>query len=152
VASAEGKASPTRADIAGAGLPKITPQGNASAGWSPSGRAYAVTPANRAFSPAATLSLPAAGTTATLARLENGAWTPVPSKVEGDRISTPVSRSGTYALLVPAEAPTLTATATTTTVATTTTTPATTPAAAPVAPLLTIAALATLMLWWGKRD
>ncbi|WP_332448489.1 hypothetical protein [Methanoculleus sp.] len=154
VTSADGKASLTGADIAGAGLQALLPQGNASAGWSLSGNAYAVTPANRAFNPAATLALrlPSAETTATIARYENGAWTPVPSKVEGDRISTPVSRVGTYALLVPAEAPTLAATVTTTTVATTATTPAaTTPTAAPMAPLLTIAALAILMLGWRGR-
>lgn len=155
VTSADGKASLTGADVAGAGLQALLPQGNASAGWSLAGNAYAVTPAGRAFDPAATLSLrlPSAETTATLARYENGAWTPVPSKVEGDRISASVARAGTYALLVPVEAPTQTATTTpTTAVATTTTTTATTPTAAPVAPLLTVAALATLMLWWGKRD
>jgi len=109
---------------------------------------------DREFDPAATLSLrlPSAETTATLARLENGAWTPVPSKAEGDRITTEISRAGTYALLVPTEAPTRTATTpTAAAVATTTTTTATTPTAAPLAPLLTIVALATLMLGWRGR-
>ena len=113
-----------------------------------------MTPANRAFDPAATLSLrlPSADATATLARYENGAWTLVPSKIEDDRITATISRAGTYTLLVPAEAPAQTATVTTTAVATTTTTPAeTTPTAAPVAPLLPVAALAILMMLGWKR-
>jgi hypothetical protein len=65
------------------------------AGPSP-GSAYAVTPEDRDVCPAAVLSfrLPSADTPATIARYENGAWTPVPSKIEGDRITATVSRAG----------------------------------------------------------
>ena len=151
VTSADGKASLTGTDIAGAGLQPLPFQGTILPGLSTAGNAYAVTPANRTFDPAAVLSfpLPSAGATATIARLENGFWSPVPSKIEGDRITAAVSRAGSYVLLVPAEVPTLTAT---TTPATATTTPAaTTPAAAPVAPLLPAIAFAILMFWWERR-
>jgi len=146
VTSADGKASLTGTDVAGAGLQPLPFQGTIIPGSSTAGNAYAVTPANRTFDPAAVLSfpLPSAGATATIARLENGFWSPVPSKAEGDRITTAVSRAGSYVLLVPAEVPTLTATATTTTAATT-------PAAAPMAPLLPVIAFATLMLGWKRR-
>ena len=146
VTSADGKASLTGTDVAGAGLQPLPFQGTIIPGSSTAGNAYAVTPANRTFDPAAVLSfpLPSAGATATIARLENGFWSPVPSKAEGDRITTAVSRAGSYVLLVPADVPTLTAT-------TTTTTAATTPAAAPMAPLLPVIAFATLMLGWKRR-
>ena len=153
VTSADGKASLTGTDVAGAGLQALPFQGTILPGLSTAGNAYAVTPANRTFDPAAVLSfpLPSAGATATIARLEDGIWSPVPSKIEGDRITTAVSRAGSYVLLVPAEVPTLTATATTTTAAVATTPAATTPAAAPVAPLLPAIAFAILMFWWERR-
>jgi len=160
VSSTDGKASVTGTDLEGAGLLAVAVQGAVPAGWSVDGKAYAVTPEDREFDPAVTLSfrLPSVNATATLARYENGAWTPVPSKVEGDRITTPVSRSGSYALLVatPAVEPTTTAMTTITAVPPTHTTTqatssATTPAAAPVAPLLPLAALAILMLLGWKR-
>lgn len=152
VTSTDGKASLTGTDAEGAGLLKLTAQGDAPAGWVFAGNAYAVTPEGRTFDPAVTLSLrlPAADATATIARLENGAWSPVPSKVEGDRITATVSRSGSYALLVAEQAAEPTAT-TTVTAATTTTPAATTPTAAPVAPLLPVIAFATLMLWRERR-
>ena len=146
--STDGKASLAGTDTAGAGLLAVAAQGTTPAGWTFAGNAYAVTPANRTFDPAVVLSftLPSAGATATIARLENGAWSPVPSKVEGDRITTEVSRAGTYALLVPAEAPT------TTTVTTTTAAPVTTtPTAAPLTTLLPVIAFATLMLERKRR-
>ena len=156
--SADGKASLTGTDLEGAGLLGITLQGTVPSGWSVSGKAYAVTPEGREFSPAAALSfrLPSVNATATLARYENGAWTPVPSKVEGDRITAPVSRSGSYVLLVatPAVEPTATATVTAaspTQTATQATSATTTPTAAPVAPLLPLAALAILMMLGRKR-
>jgi len=153
VTSADGKASLTGTDVAGAGLQALPFQGTIPPGWSTAGNAYAVTPATLTFDPAAVLSfpLPSAGATATIARLEDGIWSPVPSKIEGDRITAAVSRAGSYVLLVPAEVPTLTATATTTTAAVATTPAATTPAAAPVAPLLPAIAFAILMFWWERR-
>jgi len=156
VTSADGKASLTGTDVAGAEVLIRAVQGTLPTGWATAGRAYAVTPANRAFDPTATLSLrlPSAETTATLARYENGAWTPVPSKVEGDRISASVARGGSYVLLVAASAPEPTATTvTTSTPAATSTTVSvtTTPAAAPVAPLLPVIAFAILMLDWKRR-
>ena len=156
VTSADGKASLTGTDTGGAGLLALSTQGTLPAGWSTAGRAYAVTPVDREFDPAATLSfsLPAAGTTATIARYEDGAWTAVPSRIEGDRITTTVARGGSYVLLVAASAPEQTATTvTTSTPATTSTTTSvtTTPAAAPVAPLLPVIAFAILMLEWKRR-
>lgn len=153
VTSADGKASLTGTDVAGAGLQALPFQGTIPPGWSTAGNAYAVTPATLTFDPAAVLSfpLPSAGATATIARLEDGIWSPVPSKIEGDQITAAVSRAGSYVLLVPAEVPTLTATATTTTAAVATTPAATTPAAAPVAPLLPAIAFAILMFWWERR-
>ncbi|WP_292521985.1 hypothetical protein [Methanoculleus sp.] len=157
-ASTDGKASLTGTDLEGAGLLPITVQGTAPAGWSLSGNAYAVTPADRTFDPAAVLSfrLPSADTTATLARYENGAWTPVPSKIEGNRITTTVTLPGSYALLIAAPAAGSTATATTsipagTTTTTTTAPAATTPAAAPIAPLLPVIAFGILMFGWKRR-
>ena len=154
-ASTDGKASLTGTDLEGAGLLAVAVQGTVPAGWSLSGKTYAVTPEGREFDPAAVLSfrLPSADTTATLARYENGAWTLVPSKIEGDRITATVSRAGTYALLIPASsaAPVVT----TTTAAAATTTSAvpvtTTSTAAPVAPLLPVIALAILTLGWKGR-
>lgn len=157
VTSADGKASLTGTDLEGAGLLPITVQGTVPSGWSLSGKAYAVTPEGRTFDPAAVLSfrLPSADTPATLARYENGAWTLVPSKIEGDRITATVSRAGPYALLVPAPSATP---AVTTTAAAGTAMPTasaapvtTTSTAAPVAPLLPVAALAILMLLGWKR-
>ncbi|MCK9306429.1 MAG: hypothetical protein M0P17_02760 [Methanoculleus sp.] len=156
VTSADGKASLTGTDTGGAGLLALSTQGTLPTGWATAGRAYAVTPVDREFDPAATLSfsLPAAGTTATIARYEDGAWTAVPSRIEGDRITTTVARGGSYVLLVAASAPEQTATTvTTSTPATTSTTTSvtTTPAAAPVAPLLPVIAFAILMLEWKRR-
>ncbi|MDV2481174.1 hypothetical protein F8E02_03945 [Methanoculleus sp. Wushi-C6] len=154
VTSADGKASLTGTDLAGAGLQALPAQGTAPAGWSLSGNAYAVTPEGRTFNPSAALSLrlPSADATATLARFENGAWSPVPSKVEGDRITAAVARAGSYVLLVAAQAAEPTATTTMTTASPTTAAPAaTTPTAAPVAPLLPVAALAILMMLGWKR-
>lgn len=156
VTSADGKASLTGTDVAGAEVLIRAVQGTLPTGWATAGRAYAVTPVDREFDPAATLSfsLPAAGATATIARYEDGAWTAVPSRIEGDRITTTVARGGSYVLLVAASAPEPTATTvTTSTPAATSTTVSvtTTPTAAPLAPLLTIVALATLMLGWRGR-
>lgn len=156
VTSADGKASLTGTDTGGAGLLALSTQGSLPAGWSTAGRAYAVTPVDREFDPAATLSfsLPAAGTTATIARYEDGAWTAVPSRIEGDRIMTTVARGGSYVLLVAASAPEQTATTVTTSTPAATSTAApvtTTPAAAPVAPLLPVIAFAILMLEWKRR-
>ena len=156
--SADGKASLAGADLSGAGLLALAAQGTAPAGWSLSGKAYAVTPEGQEFDPAVVLSfrLPSADARGTLARYENGVWTLTPSKIEGDRITTMVSRAGTYTLLVAASAaetttmPTTTVTAATTTAATTAPV-ATTPAAAPITPLLPILALATVILGWRRR-
>ena len=149
VTSTDGKASLAGTDTAGAGLLAVAAQGTTPAGWTFAGNAYAVTPANRTFDPAVVLSftLPSAGATATIARLDNGAWSPVPSKVEGDRITAEISRAGTYALLVPAEAPTATTIPATTTAAPVTTTPT----AAPLTALLPVIAFATLMLERKRR-
>ncbi|HPM55167.1 MAG TPA: hypothetical protein PK739_09635, partial [Methanoculleus sp.] len=149
VTSTDGKASLAGTDTAGAGLLAVAAQGTTPAGWTFAGNAYAVTPANRTFDPAVVLSftLPSAGATATIARLDNGAWSPVPSKVEGDRITAEISRAGSYALLVPAEAPTATTIPATTTAAPVTTTPT----AAPLTALLPVIAFATLMLERKRR-
>jgi len=153
--SVDGRVSLTGTDIEGVGLLSLAVEGAIPPGWSTGGRAYAVTPADRVFDTPAVLSfpLPAAETAATIARLNNGAWSAVPSKIEGDQITATISRGGSYAVLVPAEVPTLTATTTTaTTVTTTTTTPVTTTTAAtPLAPLLPVLACAILMLAWGRR-
>jgi hypothetical protein len=153
--SVDGKVSLTGTDIEGAGLLSLAVEGAIPPGWSTVGRAYAVTPADRVFASSAVLSfsLPSADTAATIARLENGAWSAVPSKIEGDRITATVTRGGSYVVLVPAQVPTLTATATTpVTPATTTTTPVTTtPAATPLTALLPVLACAILMLAWGRR-
>lgn len=149
VTSTDGKASLAGTDTAGAGLLAVAAQGTTPAGWTFAGNAYAVTPANRTFDPAVVLSftLPSAGATATIARLDNGAWSPVPSKVEGDRITAEISRAGSYALLVPAEAPTATTIPATTTAVPVTTTPT----AAPLTALLPVIAFATLMLERKRR-
>lgn len=153
--SADGKASLTGTDIDGAGLLALAVEGTVPAGWSAAGRAYAVTPADRTFASPAVLSfrLPAPETPATIARYENGAWSMVPSKIEGDQITTTVSRGGSYALLVPAAPdPTTPAVATTAAVTTAADTPATpTAAATPLSPLLPVIALALLLLGWGRR-
>ena len=153
--SVDGKVSLTGTDIEGAGLLSLAVEGAIPPGWSTVGRAYAVTPADRVFASSAVLSfsLPSAETAATIAQYENGAWSAVPSKIEGDRITATISRGGSYVVLVPAQVPTLTATATTpVTPATTTTTPVTTtPAATPLTALLPVLACAILMLAWGRR-
>lgn len=157
--SADGKAALTGTDIEGAGLLAITVQGTLPAGWALEGKTYAVTPEGREFDSNAVLSfrLPSPDTAATLARFENGIWTPVPSKIEGDRITATISRAGTYTLFVPATASgstgtaattALPVTATVTTISSVTTTPATTP----VTPLLPVIALAMLILGWSRRE
>ena len=147
VTSTDGKASISGTDMAGSGLLPLAAQGSSPAGWALAGNAYAVTPANRTFDPAVALSfpLPANEMTATIARLENGTWSPVASKIEGDQITTAVSLSGTYALLIAAPAAEVT-TPTTTIPATTT------PTAAPMAFFLPLIALAILVLRQGRRD
>jgi len=155
--STDGKASLTGTDLEGAGLDLFTAQGTAPAGWSLSGSAYAVTPEGRTFDPAVTLSfaLPSADATATIARYENGVWTPVPSKIQGDRITTTITAAGAYALLVaapPASPAVTTPAAAGTAMPTASAVPVTTTStAAPVAPLLPVAALAILMLLGWKR-
>ncbi len=163
-ASTDGKVSLTGTNLEGAGLLAVAVQGTVPAGWSLSGKIYAVTPEGREFDPAAVISfrLPSADATATLARYGNGAWTPVPSKVEGDRITATVTRAGSYTLLVPVTtaAPVATTTAadpsaTTTggSVTTTSGTPVTTtPPAAPVTPLLPVIALAIFIIGWKRRS
>ncbi|MFA7071393.1 MAG: hypothetical protein WC138_02675 [Methanoculleus sp.] len=147
--SVDGKVSLTGTDIDGAGLLSRPFEGAIPPGWSAAGRIYAVTPADRVFGSPAVLSfsLPSAETAATIAQYENGAWSAVPSRIEGDRITATISRGGSYVVLVPAQVPTQTATTTTTT----TTPVATTPAATPLAPLLPVLACAILMLAWGRR-
>lgn len=149
--SIDGKVSITGTDIEGAGLLAITVQGSVPAGWSISGKTYAVTPEGRAFNPAAIVSfrLPSADAAATLARFENGAWVPVPSRIEGDHITAEVAHGGSYTLLTPASSAEPAATATT---APSPSAPdATTTPAAPVAPFLPVIALAILILGWKKR-
>jgi hypothetical protein len=154
--SIDRKVSLTGTDIDGAGLLALAVEGTLPDGWSTAGRAYALTPANRTFSPAALLSfhLPATATTATIARLENGTWSAVPSKIEGDLIATTVTRGGSYVLLVPAAPAEPDPTVTTVTTATTTMTPVTptpTPTATPLAPLLPALACAILILTRGRK-
>ncbi|MGB4506489.1 MAG: hypothetical protein WBI22_05060 [Candidatus Methanoculleus thermohydrogenotrophicum] len=155
--SVDGKVSLTGTDIDGVTLLALAIEGTLPEGWSTAGSAYAVTPADRTFNPAAVLSfhLASADTTATIARLENGTWSAVPSKIEGDLITTTVTRGGSYVLLVPAapaEPDSTVTTATTTTTTTTTTTPVTpTPTATPLAPLLPVLACAILMFVRGRR-
>jgi hypothetical protein len=158
VTSPDGKVSLAGPGTEGAALALFTAQGTAPAGWSLSGSAYTLTAAGRTFDPAATLSfaLPSADVTATLARYEDGAWTPVPSRIEGDRITTTVTLPGSYALLIAAPAAGTTATVTTsipagTTTTTTTAPAATTPAASPIAPLLPVIAFGILMFGWKRR-
>lgn len=154
--SVDGRVSLTGTDIDGVGVLALAVEGTPPHGWSTVGRAYAVTPADREFTSPAVLSfsLPAGDTTATIARLENGTWSAVPSKITGDVITTTVSRGGSYALLVPTAPepdPTVT-TVTTTATATSTATPVTTtPAATPLAPLLPVLACAILILAQGRK-
>ncbi|NLN09764.1 MAG: hypothetical protein GX186_09230, partial [Methanoculleus thermophilus] len=116
-----------------------------------------VTPEGRTFDPAVTLSfaLPSADATATIARYENGVWTPVPSKIQGDRITTTITAAGAYALLVAATPAGETAVATPTLASaeteTTAAPAATTPAAAPFSPLLPVIAFGILMFGWKRR-
>ena len=144
--SADGRVSLTGADIGGASLLSLAVEGILPPGWTTAGRAYAVTPADRALD--AVLSFPAPNTTATIARLENGTWSPVPSKIEGDQITTTITRGGSYAVLVPAGVPTQTVIP-----ATTTAPPAatTTPAATPLPALLPALACAILILVQSRR-
>lgn len=150
VASTDGKVSLTGTDLEDVGLLPLAVEGIVPGGWSAPESAYAVTPEGRVFDPAATLSfrLLSADATATLARYENGAWTPIPSKIGGDRITASVSRAGSYLLLVPVSAAEPAAPVTTTSAPSVTTTPA----AAPVTPLLPAIALAILMFGWKRRD
>ncbi|MDR9817404.1 MAG: hypothetical protein RJR34_11700 [Candidatus Methanoculleus thermohydrogenotrophicum] len=150
--SVDGKVSLTGTDIDGVTLLALAIEGTLPEGWSTAGSAYAVTPADRTFNPAAVLSfhLASADTTATIARLENGTWSAVPSKIEGDWITTTVTRGGSYVVLVQTAVPTQT-TATTTTTTTPTTPVTTTPTATPLAPLLPVLACAILMFVRGRR-
>ena len=150
--SVDGKVSLTGTDIDGVTLLALAIEGTLPEGWSTAGSAYAVTPADRTFNPAAVLSfhLASADTTATIARLENGTWSAVPSKIEGDWITTTINRGGSYVVLVQTAVPTQT-TATTTTTTTPTTPVTTTPTATPLAPLLPVLACAILMFVRGRR-
>ena len=145
ITSADGKATLTGAGTDGAALLPRAFEGVIPPGTAMDGRAYALTPADRTFD--AVISFPAPDGAATIARLENGAWSLIPSKIEGDRITAAVTRGGSYAVFVPAEAPTQVVT-TPTTAAPATTTPAT---ATPLTALLPVAACAILMLVWGRR-
>jgi len=157
VTSTDRKVSLTGPGALDARLELFTAQGTAPAGWSLSGSAYAVTPEGRTFDPAVTLSfaLPSADATATIARYENGVWTPVPSKIQGDRITTTITAAGAYALLVAATPAGETAVATPTLASaeteTTAAPAATTPAAAPFSPLLPVIAFGILMFGWKRR-
>lgn len=157
VTSTDRKVSLTGPGALDARLELFTAQGTAPAGWSLSGSAYAVTPEGRTFDPAVTLSfaLPSADATATIARYENGVWTPVPSKIQGDRITTTITAAGAYALLVAATPAGETAVATPTLASaeteTTAAPAATTPAAAPFSPLLPVIAFGILMFGWLRR-
>ena len=151
--SADGKASLTGTSIEGAKILSSAVEGTLPTGWATDGRAYSITPADRALDAVLSLTLPASNTTATIAKLEDGAWSPIPSKIEGDRITAKVTRSGSYTVLIPAgEVPTETVTTQTATPAEKAT-PTPTPAApTPLAPLLPVAACAILMLVRGRRD
>ncbi|NQS78599.1 MAG: hypothetical protein HQQ74_07850 [Methanoculleus bourgensis] len=142
--SADGKASLTGTSIEGAKILSSAVEGTLPTGWTTDGRTYSITPADRALD--AVISFPAPNTTATIARLEDGAWSLIPSKIEGDRITAKVTRGGSYAVLVLAEVPTQMVTTPTTTA------PATTPAATPLAPLIPVAACAILILVQGRKD
>ncbi|MGI6023343.1 MAG: hypothetical protein ACOX8D_09510 [Methanoculleus sp.] len=145
--SADGRASLTGTSIEGAKILSLAVEGTLPTGWATDGRAYSITPADRALD--AIISFPAPDGTATIARLEDGAWSLIPSKIEGDRITAKVTRGGSYTVLVPAEVPTQIVTTPTTPAIPTTTTPA---APTPLAPLLPVAACAILMLVRGRRD
>jgi hypothetical protein len=144
--SADGRVSLTGADIKGASLLSLPFDGVIPPGMATDGRTYSITPADRALD--AVISFPAPNTTATIARLEDGAWSLIPSKIEGDRITAKVTRGGSYAVLVLAEVPTQMVTTPTTT-APATTTPA---APTPLAPLIPVAACAILILVQGRKD
>ena len=149
--SADGKVSLTGTDIEGAELLAIAVRGTVPAGWSISGNTYAVTPEGREFNPAATVSfgLPSADAAATLARLDDGVWVPVPSRIEGDCITADVARGGPYALLTAASPATTTVVATAPTAPST---PAPAATAAPVTPFLPVIALAILIFGWKRRE
>jgi hypothetical protein len=151
--SADGKASLTGTSIEGAKILSSAVEGTLPTGWATDGRAYSITPADRALDAVLSLTLPASNTTATIAKLEDGAWSPIPSKIEGDRITAKVTRSGSYTVLIPAgEVPTETVTTQTATPAEKAT-PTPTPASStPLTPLIPVAACAILMLLWGRRD
>jgi len=144
--SADGRVSLTGADIKGAKILSSAVEGTLPTGWTTDGRTYSITPADRALD--AVISFPAPNTTATIARLEDGAWSLIPSKIEGDRITAKVTRGGSYAVLVLAEVPTQMVTTPTTT-APATATPA---APTPLAPLIPVAACAILILVQGRKD
>ncbi len=146
VTSADGKASLTGTGIESAKILSSAVEGTLPTGWTTDGRTYSITPADRALD--AVISFPAPNTTATIARLEDGAWSLIPSKIEGDRITAKVTRGGSYAVLVLAEVPTQMVTTPTTT-APATTTPA---APTPLAPLIPVAACAILILVQGRKD
>ncbi len=146
VTSADGKVTLTGAGTDGAALLPLAVEGTVPPGMAMDGRAYALTPADRTFD--AIISFPAPDGAATIARLEDdGTWSPIASKVKDDRITAAVARGGSYAVFVPAEAPTQVVT-TPTTAAPATTTPAT---ATPLAALLPVAACAILMFVRGRR-
>lgn len=144
--SADGRVSLTGADIGGASLLSLAVEGTLPPGWTTAGRAYAVTPADRALD--AVLSFPAPDAVATIARLENGTWVIIPSVIDGDRITAGITEGGSYAVLVPAGVPTQTVIP-----ATTTAPPAatTTPAATPLPALLPALACAILILVQSRR-
>lgn len=144
--SADGRVSLTGADIGGASLLSLAVEGILPPGWTTAGRAYAVTPADRVLD--AVLSFPAPDAVATIARLENGTWVIIPSKIEGDQITAGITEGGSYAVLVPAGVPTQTVIP-----ATTTAPPAatTTPAATPLPALLPALACAILILVQSRR-
>jgi len=143
---ADGKPSLAGADTRDVEIRALTVEGTLPAGWTTAGRAYAVTPADRALD--AVLSFPAPDAVATIARLENGTWVIIPSVIDGDRITAGITEGGSYAVLVPAGVPTQTVIP-----ATTTAPPAatTTPAATPLPALLPALACAILILVQSRR-
>lgn len=104
---------------------------NAPAAWQALTGAYIITPAGTTFSSKANLSFRIPATvdpetwTLFLARYKNGAWSQVPSRIDGDWIRAEIQETGTYALMT--FAPTTTSTtATATATGTVVTTPSTT--------------------------
>jgi len=148
--SADGRVSLTGADVGGTSLLSRAVEGTFPAGWSMAGRAYAVTPADHTFTPRAVISFPAPATTASIARLENGNWVIIPSKIEDGQIAAEITEGGSYTVLIPEGAP---AQPTTSVVTATTAPPATTttPAATPLPALLPALACAILILVQSRR-